>query len=898
MKRVSRPPLLIRWLLRRLLPDDAVEFVAGDLDEEYRRYATANAGARTGRLRAGWWYRWQAARTLALFLRSTGSGNELTDPLRSPGGLIMHASMLWQDVRYTLRNLRQAPGFTLTVLLTLGLGIGAATAMFSAVHEVLLRPLSFAEPDRLVMLWDDNAQRDWRQVEVAPANAFDWRERVSAFEDVALASPWTNNVALQTDGQAVAVSIGQATGNLFPVLGIPAVLGRTFTFEDTWRDSGPLVLLSHEVWATSFGADPDIVGRTIALDGESFEVIGVMPEGFRYAINDAQMWVTFRWDPAIRDTVWFRQAHVAHGVARLRPGVSLQEARAELTTVGAQLREEYPQLNLGMEPGFTELHRFLVGDRRAPMLLLLGAVGLLQLIACANVANLLLVRANSRRHELAVRSALGAGRGRLATLALSEAALLSVGGTLVGVVVAAAAMRWLEAIRPPELPELALSADPSVLAFTAAVAAGSALLFGLAPVLSNAGAKLSGRLADGARSGTAGRSSQRAGGTIVALEVALAVILVLGAGLLVRSLAQLSRVDTGFDPDAILTFELRPPAGSYPRGADREALAYRIADELRGLPAVASVGVTRNLPLTGYAWSSDFNIEGWGPNEFGIDVRHRAVNAEYFRTMGVPAVEGEIFDDARAPDQPVPVVVNETFVRTFFPDSSPVGRRIAFDRHPDEDSYWYPIVAVVGDERMLHADQPHPEIISHFAGDTPQTIRFAIAAQVPPSSLIEPARRAVARVDARLPFVQPRTMREVAADALVRERFLMTLLTTFALCALALATIGVYGVAAQGARTRTREIGIRMALGATGEQIVRALLVRAGVFVAAGLLLGLAAAAASGRVIAGLLFEVGPLDGLTWAVVCALLAAVGLAASWLPARRAARTDPARVLYTE
>ena len=899
------PPLISRWLLRRLLPGDAVEFVSGDLDEEYRRYAASTSGKRSGRLRAGLWYRSQAVRSLWQFLRqSHRHARRAPTPaplqrlffLRSPGDQFM--SVLWQDTRLALRNLRRIPGFTLLVLLTLGVGIGATTAMFSAVNEVLLRPLSFAEPERLVMLWDKNELRGWEQVEASPANALDWRQRVTSFDDVALVLPWKTSAALETDGVAVAVDIGMASGNLFSVLGVPPLHGRTFTFEETWADAGPLVVLGHALWTRYFGADPSIVGTTIMLDGAAFEVIGVLGPDFRNTLNDAGLWTTFRWEPGMRDSVWFRQAHVTQAIARLKPGVSLEEARDELAAVGAQLRDEYPQLNLGMEPGLSGLQEYLVGDQRTPLFLLLGAVGLLQLIACANVANLLLVRANARRREMVVRTALGAQRSRLARLVLTEGAVLAVSGTAIGIAIGAAALRWIEALRPPEMPQLVFRLDLRLLAFTIAVTAASAVLFSLLPVFRTSRVRATRRLSVGARSVTPGASSLRAAGCLVSVEVALAVILVVGAGLMMRSLTWLSRVDSGVVTDNVLTFQVTPPSGLYPSDSDRETLAYRLIERLEALPGVRRAAAARGLPFTGYGWSSDFRIEGSEPDDFGIEVRHRAVTSGYFQTLGVPLIEGEIFDDLRAPDEAVPVVVNQAFVDAYFPGDTPVGRRVAFDRAPTQSSYWYPIVGVVGNERMLHTSAPRPEIISHFGGDTPGTMSFAVKTELPPHMLMETVRHTVAGVDARIPFVAPRTMDEVAADALIRERFLMKLLGVFAAAALLLAAVGVYGVAAQAAKVRTKEIGIRMALGATGDVIARQLVLRAALFIGAGVVLGLAAAAAGGRLIAGFLYGIEPFDPTTWLGVAVLLAAVGLFASYLPARVAARADPSRALYTE
>lgn len=804
---------------------------------------------------------------------------------------------LWPDVVHAFRSLRRTPAFAALVLVTLGLGVGATTAIFSSVNEVMLRPLPYRDPDRLVMLWESNVERGWDRVQAAPANVDDWRERVSAFTDVAMLYEYTSGVALELDGSARQVSVGQLSGNAFTVLGAPPLLGRTFTTEETWEDSPPVVVLSYGAWRNWFAADSGVVGRTIRLDGIAFEVIGVMSARFR-SINDAEFWTTFRWPGTLRTRQWYRQAHVVRAVARLRDGVSYDQARVELAAVAGDLQGEHPELNRAMEAGLTPLQPFLVGERRTSLLLLFGAVLVLELLACANVANLLLVRSVARQRELAVRTALGAGQGRTVWHVFAEVFVLAIGGTLLGIGLSVVGLRVISTLSPPDLAISGFHLDGRVLGFAAGLTAASAVLFGILPALRSVRVHPAAMLADSSRTGTAGRSRSRATGSLVAVEIALAVMLVIGAGLLVRSLEHLRAVDPGVDVEHVLTFQISPPSGTYPTDPDRAELYTELTDRLRGIPGVDEVGASRGLPYLGWGWSSDFSVEGWGTDQFGIEVRHRASLPGYFAAMGIPVQEGKLFDERLSEGEPVPVVVNRAFADRYFPDESPVGRRVAFDRHPTDRSYWYPIVAVVGNERLSVTEEPRPEIISHILGDTPSMASFAVRTSVPPLSIVSEVRRVLADLDDGIPLVAVRTMREVAADALAAERFLMTMLGVFALTALVLAGVGVYGVAAQAARVRTREIGIRMALGAPAAAVVRLLLWRGAAVVGAGLVLGLGGAAAGGRLIENRLFGVEPLDPGTLVIGTAILTGVALLSNYLPARRATKLDPVSVLRAE
>lgn len=878
----GRPPRLWRALIRAAADAGTREFLVGDLDEEFAAFERRRDARR--------WYRSQAVRSALLALRLRRAKRRAPST-GDPGDAIMRRRIT--DLRYALRGIRRNPAFAGLVVATLGIASGAAIAIFTVADEVLFEPLGFPDPDALVVLWESNQERDWTRVDGAPANILDWRERVGTLEDIAFFSEYLSSATIEVGDAAEYVQTGMVSGNFFELLGRPPTLGRAFRWEETWADSEPAILLSDATWRGLFQADPEVVGRTIHLDRTAYTVIGVMPDDFE-SPSDADAWVTPRWTAELRGSVWFRQAHVVRPLARLAPGASIEQARAELASVAVQLQSEHPELNAHMEAGLGPLDAYLVRDERTPLVLLLGAVGLLLLIGIANVANLTLVRALGRHQEVAVRTSLGASRGSVVAQLLTESVLLGAAGVAVGLALAWGTLSLLRSTPLEGLPPLALDIDVRLLVFVIAITALSALLAGVAPALRGSRIDLRGVLADAGRGGMTGRTSLAWSNVIVTGQIALAVLLATAAGLTFRSLEGLSDVEDGVDGRNVLTFEIAPPSGEYDDRA-RARLAIDLATRLEIVPGIAEVGVSRALPLTGWGWTSDFTIEGWASDEYGINVRHREVLPGYFRALGIPVIEGRLFDAAVTPDRPLPVVVNRTFAETYFPEGTPVGRRIAFDRSPTEDSYWYEIAAVVGDERMSFKDEPAPEIIAHLFGDVPSVLRWVVKGTDDPASLMPQIRAALADLDAGIPIRNIRTMDEIRRGGLSRERFVFVVFGALALCALLLSCVGVYGVSAQAARYRIREVGIRQALGATRSRILGEFLGAGMRWVALGLAIGLGGALLAGRVMESLLWGVRPSDPATLFGVLAILAGAGVLASYLPAWRASRQDPAAVL---
>lgn len=882
--------------------------------EERARNRDAGGDARGPGGRLGGWARRvlfvvrEVGGVLLLVLRlRLGRGAGEAGPGRGSGA----GALLLQDTRFALRSLRRNPGFTAASVTVLALGIGANTAIFSAANAFFFRPLPFAEPDRLVRLYETNPDFDWTAAPGAPANVLDWRERVEAFDDVAMHRDEPGRIPLVRDGEPTLVTYTEVTGNFFDLLGVPPALGRTFRWEETWGSEGAEegegaavpVVISHDFWASALGSDPDVVGRILELGtlGEtSAEVIGVMPEGFRYPNDGVELWTTYGWERAFREQVWFRRAHWVVPIARLAAGVTRERAESELQAVVSGLQEEYPETNAVMGAGFVPLRDFLVRDVRTPMLALFGAVALLLLLACVNVANLALVRTRERSREVALRYALGAGRGRVLALVVTEGVLLAGAGGLLGL-----GLGWIGVRTIGLLTDLGIDGatsvalDYRVVLFTLAATFLSGLVFVLAPALHSVRADVGEELKESGRRGSAGPGALRAGRLLVATEVALALLIVTGAGLMLRSAWLLREVDPGFRVDGVLAVGFEVPSARYASRAEVLGFYDRFLDALEAQAPIERAGMVARLPLTGTSWTSQFRAEGWPPERVGHEIVHRRADRGYFDALGIPLVRGRLFEAGDGPETPPVVVINEAFAREHFPGEDPIGQRIAYVAVTDSTSHWREIVGIVGDQAQESPGRsPRAEVFEHAGQDWGRSNWIVLRARGEPTDVIPVVRSVLRGVDPLVPIREVRTLRGVWRESMAREELVLTLFGTFGILALLLAAVGTYGVTARAARRRTREIGIRMALGAAAGDVVGLMLRQGMAAVAAGLLIGLLGAIVLARTLESLLFSVEPTDPVTFLAVVLLLGGVALAATWLPARRATRVDPVESLRAE
>jgi putative ABC transport system permease protein len=805
------------------------------------------------------------------------------------------------DTRYALRTLRRAPVLATAAILTLALGIGANTTIFSAVNAVILQPLPFADPGRLVMLWEENPEKGWHQQVCAPANVLDWKEQVRAFQDVAMYVDGESHVTLTGD-QAPQVLKGETvSGNFFGVLGIRAQLGRTLTPDETWSASGTAksIVISDRLWRERFGADRAIVGRTLRIDGQPTQVVGVAPAGFAFPFEGVDFWQPLSFKPSYRAQTFFRRAHWMRAIARVAPGVSLAAADAQLQTVASRLKQQYPVTNIYMGAGMTPLHRFLVGDTQLPLLVLLAAVALLLLISCANVGNLLLVRAAGREREAALRLTLGAGRQRLGRQALTESLVLSALGGVAGVALGVVGTRVLQALQPARMLRVThFALDWSVLAYVTVIVVGSGLLFGIAPALWSCRRSPAESLKEGGRGGET-RRMRRWTELLVVGEVALAVVLTLGAGLLVRSFRQLVQVDPGFDPHGVLAMQMVLSGPKYDSASQVRVFFDQLIQRTAALPGVEGAAAADAPPLAATGYTSDFSIAGRPSGEYYTEITHRRVMPDYFRVMRVPLRRGRVFTPSDRQGAPTVIIINEQVAQKYFKGQDPVGQRIAFDRTPNDSSQWATIVGVVGGERQrVLSAEPLTEVYTPFAQEVTEGMSLLARTAGDPAALAPAIRRIITELDPDLAIADVRSMEAVRLTSLARERFLMTMLVVFAGVGLLLAVIGVYGVLAQVARRRTREMGIRIALGSPIGQ-VRWLVVRHGLeLVMLGLVIGISAAFIATRGLSALLYHVAPADPVTFIAVPLLLALTGIAAAWVPALHASRADPAVALRAE
>lgn len=803
---------------------------------------------------------------------------------------------LLQDLRYGARMLLARPGFTTIAVLTLALGIGANTAIFSLVDAVLLRPLPFREPERLAIVWEDATSIGFPRNTPAPANFADWKSQNRVFEDMA-ALNW-QGYNLTEDGEPERVEAQAVTANFFSLLGVKPELGRPFSQEEDQPGRNSVVLVSHGLWQRRFGGDPALVGREILLNGQKRTVVGVMPAGFQFLGKDTGLWVPIAFSPG---QLANRNGHYLTVVARLKPGVTIAQAGADIAGISERLRRDYPQQNFGLGSQVISLREQLAGDVRLALIVLLVAVGFVLLIACANIANLLLSRGATRHREIAVRSALGAGRGRILRQLLTESVLLAAAGGIAGLIFASWSFSFLKQIIPDSMSlNATVGIDARVFGFTLLLSLLTGIVFGLAPALQAAKVDLNEALKlSGGRSGT-GTGHRRMRGALIVTEVALALVLLVGAGLLIQTFVRLRALDIGLNPENVLTLRTTLPLGKYGELAKRTAFYQQVLERVRSLPGVVSAGYTTAVPLTWKGGTNSFTVEGHEPGP-GQDANFRQVTPGYMEAIGIRLREGRYLTDKDdSQSQPV-AIINATMARQYWQGENALGRR--FKNDGDEAGRWFTVVGVVGDVKEMGLEAPaKPEMFFPYQqlGGTLWNIPRDLIVRTTgdPLSITPALRQAIWSVDSAQPISNIRTMDEILAEEVAQRRVGMTMLVAFAALALLLASLGIYGVISYSVTQRTQEIGIRMALGASRGDVLRLVMTDGLRLAAAGVAIGLGAAFAMTRLMAGLLYGVSASDPRTLVVVTVLLTAVALLACYVPARRATKVDPMIALRYE
>ncbi|HUE87375.1 MAG TPA: ABC transporter permease [Vicinamibacterales bacterium] len=802
-----------------------------------------------------------------------------------------------QDLRFAVRSFLRAPRFTIPAVLALALGIGATSAIFSVVRGVLLEPLPYRDPDRIVSIWETNVSRNRMRNVIGAANFVAWKERNRSFEYLGMTGPSRLNFLL--DGQPYEVSGLAASSEVFAALGVQPVLGRTYSADEDLRGNDDVLLISHEFWQSRLGGRPDILGTTLTANGRPREVIGVMPPRFTIEGQKADYYGPYGWTLEALRSAQGRGS--SHAIARLREGVGLAQAQDEMRTIAAVLEKEEPRRNAGWSVAVVPIHEITTETIRPALLILAGAVLLVLLIACVNVANLLLARSTVRQRELGLRTALGAGRSRLLRQMLTESLLLSAIGGVAGIVLAAAFHRGLLALVADRIPVPRLdhvTLDFTVVGYTMALSLATGLLFGLVPALMATGAA-NDAIRDGGRHGGGPRST-RALGTLVVAEVALSLVLLAGAGLLIRSFVRLQNIDPGFRAEGVFTARVSAPAVRYPTGQDATTFYSNTLERIRQIPGVQSAAGISFLPLAGPGMGTSFyrTDQPEPPDGERPITEVRPVTPNYFRTMGIPHLAGRDFTDADAADSPLVAIVSEGLVRRIFPGENPLGERLqvaigsAAGMHVE-------IVGVVGDVKFASLDaETRPAVYVPQPQLSIGLLTFVVRTERDPLALTNSVGAAVRSLDAEVPLADVRSMEDVVDATLARPRTVSVLLTAFALIALVLAGVGVYGVMAYSVAQRTQEIGVRMALGATVESVFRLVLGQALKLVVVGVVAGLIAAALLTRVLETLLFETEPLDPLTFAATAVVLMLVATLASYVPARRGTRIAPTEALRAE
>jgi putative ABC transport system permease protein len=806
----------------------------------------------------------------------------------------------WQDLRYGVRTLRKNPAFTAVVILTLALGIGANTAIFSVVYTVLLKALPYPQADRLVMVYEnvDLPNYQNKRNTPSPGNFSDWMAQNSVFESMAAYTNRSFNVT--GTGEPLRVEGERVSGGFFGSLQVNAALGCVFTAEEDRPGTSHVVVISDSLWRSRFASDPRVLGQKIFLDDQAYEIIGVTPPGFHFPDPDDQLWVPLA---LTSDELISRGSHYLEVFARLKPGVTLAQAQTEMNLIARRLTQLYPQSNTGQTVDIVPLQEDIAGPVRPALLVLVGAVTLVLLIVCANVANLLLARASVRHREIAVRLALGAGRARVARQLLTESVLLALLGCALGLLLARwglGALKFVAASNLPRTEEFGLSAP--VFLFSMAISLTAGLVFGVSPALQAVRGNIQDTLKSGSRE-SAASPRLRTRSLLVVLETALGFVVVIGAGLLVRSFLRIEQVQLGFQPEGVLSFRVIPRGERYSQSAQRIVFYQQTIERLQALPGVQSAAAVTFIPLTLAKGRKGFTIEGrapTGPGQIPI-AGYDVVTPAYFQTMRVPLLEGRDFSWGDSPQTQPVVIVNEAMAKRYWAGEDPLGKRF-HQAGPDDKFPWMTIIGVVSDVREFSPTvAPEPTMyfpIAQFTYADAILRDWVVRTNGDPARVASSVRSVIRQVDKNLPVTRIRTMEEVRSLSLASQRMNLLLFGLFAALALALATIGIYGVLAYDVAQRTREIAIRMALGANRSGVLRIVLREVIVLVGTGVGIGLPCALAATRLISHMLYGVSPNDPVTLAWVVGALLAVGLLAGYLPARRAMRVDPMVALRYE
>ena len=808
---------------------------------------------------------------------------------------------MFQDLRYALRQLRKSPGFTVVAALALALGIGANTAIFSVVNAVLLRPLPYQDSDRLVTILHEYDHP------VAPGNVLDWRAQNHVFEDIGVAENWTAN--LSGDERAESVNALHVSTNLFPLLGVRPLLGRFFLTDEEQQGKEHEVILSYRLWQRRFGGDEGIVGRSIKLQGEPYTVVGVMPKGFQFApfwATKAELWAPLALGPRLTS----REVNSLRAFARMKPGVTLEQARTEMATITARLEQQFPGTNRNVTVQL--LKEKVVGDVRPALLVLLAAVTFVLLIACANVAHMLMARGTARQKEIAVRSALGAERWRIVRQFLTESLLLALLGGVAGLLLAFWGIRMLLAMVPASLPRVdTIALDGRVLLFTVAVSVLTGVVFGIVPALQASSVNLRDALQETGRGSGDSLRRNRLRSALVSSEFALAFLLMIGAGLMVRTFLALRAVDPGFRPHHLLSAVVSLAGSEEAQPQKRFAFYEQVLQRVSALPGVESVSAINHVPLAGDTWGFPFAIEGRPPSRPGESPNavYRVVFPGYFRTMGISLLRGRDISEGDSMKAPGVVMVNDRLARRYWPGEDPIGKRITLDDDsPEKNRTWLTVIGVTQDAKQDEwTSAPRPEMYlpllqSRFYLQEPsghfEYITLVVRTTGEPTAIANDIKSSIAALDKNVPVSEIETMDQAVEDLTAQPRFELWLLAGFAAVAVLLAALGIYGVMSYSVSRRTHELGVRMALGAAQGDVIGLVVKQAMILALVGSACGLAAAFVFTRMMSKLLYGVRATDPLTFAGVALILGGVAFLASYLPARRVTQIDPVAALRCE